>query len=629
MKIQTKFNIFIFSILMLVSLPIMVAHYLVLTQTTHSLYQKMLQIELSGIYSEISSSYRVIKSAGIAELEGYVTSTQQKLLEKARNYAFGKTGFIFIINNNGEVVLHPSYSAGQKLNFEFVQHILTLQQGHLTFEYQNKVYIAVFAHFPEWQWFVVLAVTQEEMFKEYSAHLEFLPMFSGLLFLGVSLFAFFMNNIYFAWVPTVLEALRRAKNGSWHSPMLVTHRGDVGVIQKTVNMVLKKCSNMDIELQQYRKALDNTIYGVLIFEPQTLRLTYVNRNVCERLGYSEQELLQMTPGCIIPQLDQENLSILLKPLESGERTEYTLEAISCRKLSRTIPVKLTLYLFTPTIGRDRVICIMSDITEQKQIEKNLQLHEARLKQALEATNDGLWELNLATGESYFSPTYYSMIGYQPYEFPASYQNWLNLLHPDDRSITEQAVKAAIDNPNSSSFEIEFRLKTKGGCWKWILGRGKIIERDEEGRALRLVGTHVDLTLHKQAQEAMRVVEERFNFAIKDFQDGLWDWNIRTNEMYLSPRWKNMLGYQEQELSNHPEEFFNRLHTDDIGSVMNRISGYLERRIASCEMTVRLRHKNGDYLWILLRGSARWDAQGKPLRLAGINTDISNSMRKFS
>lgn len=607
----------------------MVAHYLGLTQATHSLYQKMLQIELSGIYGEISSSYRVIKSAGIAELEGYVASTQQKLVEKARNYSFGKTGFIFIINNNGEVILHPSYSAGQKLDFEFVQHILTRQNGHLTFEYQNKVYIAVFAHFPEWQWFVVLAVTQEEMFKEYFSHLEFLPVFSGLVFLGVFLFAFFMNSVYFAWLPGVLEALRRAKNGSWHSPMSVTHHGDVGVIQKTINMVLKKLSDTDIELQQYRNALNNPIYGVFIFEPQTLHFIYVNRTVCERLGYSEQEFLQITPGCLIPELDQENINALLQPLTSGEQTEYTLETTSCCKLARPIPVKLTLYLFTPIIGRDRVICIMSDISEQKQIEKNLQLHEARLKQALEATNDGLWELNLATGESYFSPTYYIMLGYQPYEFPASYQNWLSLLHPKDRPIVEQAVKALTHSPDSGSFEVEFRLKTKGGCWKWILGRGKIIERDEDGRARRLVGTHVDLTLHKQAQEAMRVIEERFNFAIKDFQDGLWDWNIRTNEMYLSPRWKQMLGYEEHELSNHPEEFFNRLHTDDIGTVMNRISGYLERRITSCEVTVRLRHKNGHYLWILLRGSARWDVQGKPLRLAGINTDISNSMRKFS
>ncbi len=614
---------------MLVGLPIMVAHYLVLTQVTHALYQKMLQIELNGIYAEISSSYRVIKSAGISELEGYVTSTQQKLLEKTRNYTFGETGFIFIINNNSEVILHPSYTAGQKLDFEFVQHILTQQHGHLTFEYQNKVYVAVFTHFPEWKWFVVLAVTQEEMFKEYSTHLEFLPLFSGLIFLGVLLFAFFMNHVYFGWLPSVLAALRRAKNGQWHSPMLVNAQGDVGVIQKTLNMVLKKLSDMDVELQQYHKALDNPIYGVLIFESQTHRFVYVSHHICDRLGYLEQEILQLSPSGLIPQLKQENLSTLLQPLKQGERTESSLETIGYCKNERTIPIKLTMYLFTPSVGRERVICIISDLTEQKQIEKNLQLHEERLKHALEATNDGLWELNLITGESYFSPTYYTMLGYQPFEFPAGYQSWASLLHPDDRIKTENIVKAYIDNINSTSFEVEFRLKTKGGCWKWILGRGKTVERDAEGRALRLVGTHVDLTAHKQAQEAMRVVEERFNFAIKDFQDGLWDWNIRTNEMYLSPRWKQMLGYEEQELSNHPEEFFNRLHTDDIGVVMNRISGYLERRIASCEITVRLRHKSGHYLWILLRGSARWDAHGKPLRLAGINTDISNSMRNFS
>ncbi|MEZ5671491.1 MAG: PAS domain-containing protein [Thiotrichaceae bacterium] len=124
-----------------------------------------------------------------------------------------------------------------------------------------------------------------------------------------------------------------------------------------------------------------------------------------------------------------------------------------------------------------------------------------------------------------------------------------------------------------------------------------------------------------------MTEERFNFAIKDLHDGLWDWNIQSNEIYFSPRWKQMLGYEEQELLNRPDEFFNRLHPDDLAGVMNRISNYLERRIFSYEMTVRVRHKYGYYIWILVRGTAQWDAQGKPLRLAGTHTDINNSIHK--
>jgi PAS domain S-box-containing protein len=625
MRIQTKFNIFIFIILILVSLPIIVVNYVVMTQITYSLYGKLLHGELEGIYNEINASYRVIKSAGIADIKDYVTSAQQKLLEKSRHYSFGKTGFVFIINDNAQVIFHSSYTAGQKVEFEFVQQVITQQRGDFTFEYQGQVYLGTFTYFPEWKWYIILAITQDEILRQQFDYLKYLPIISITIFLSVFLLSLQFTRTHLACLQDMLGALRRAKNGYWETPMVVTRKDEIGVIEKTINMIFKRFLALNTELMQFKKALDNTVYGVFIFDTQNYQLDYVNQGVYRRLGYMEQDLLQMPPSSISAELELAKMIPWLRPLLSGEQTELTIETTSYHKNGTQIPIKITCYLFSSPCGQQRVICVMSDITQQKQIEKTLQINEERLKLALEVTSDGLWETNFITGETYFSPTYYTMLGYQPQEFQASYQNWFNLLHPDDKIRTEQTIRTHINNPNSLGFELEFRLKTKSGNWKWILGRGKIVERIATGQAQRVVGTHVDLTLHKQAQESLRAMEERFNFIIRELQDGLWDWDIRSNEIYFSPRWKQILGYEENELSNRPEEFFNRLHFDDVTTMMNRISAYLERRVATYELTVRLQHKCGYYLWVLVRGSAQWDNQGKPLRLAGTLTKTSEEI----
>jgi len=625
MKIQTKFNIFIFIILILVSLPIIVANHIAMTQITYSLYGKLLHGEIDGIYNEIDASYRVIKSAGIADIEDYVTSAQQKLLEKSSHYSFGETGFVFIINDNAQIIFHPSYTAGQKVEFEFVQQVITQQRGDFTFEYQGQVYLGTFTYFPQWKWYIILAITQEEILEQQLVYLKFLPIISIVVFLSVFLLSLLFTRTHLSSLQNVLDALRRAKNGLWETPIVVTRKDEIGVIEKTINMIFKRFLVLSTELMQFKKALDNTIYGVFIFDTQNYQLSYVNQGVCRRLGYLEQDLLQMPPSSISAELDQVKMTPRLQSLLAGEQTELTVETISYHKNGTPIPIKITFYLFSSPCGQQWVICVMSDITQQKQIEKTLQINEERLRLTLEVISDGLWETNFTTGETYFSPTYYTMLGYQPQEFQASYQNWLNLLHPDDKIFAEQTVRTHVNNPNSLGFEIEFRLRTKSGNWKWILGRGKIVERTATGQAQRIVGTHVDLTLHKQAEESLRATEERFNFIIRELHGGLWDWNIRSNEIYFSPRWKQILGYEENELSNRPEEFFNRLHFDDVTTMMNRISAYLERRVATYELTVRLQHKCGYYLWVLVRGSAQWDNQGKPLRLAGTLTETSEEI----
>ena len=128
--------------------------------------------------------------------------------------------------------------------------------------------------------------------------------------------------------------------------------------------------------------------------------------------------------------------------------------------------------------------------------------------------------------------------------------------------------------------------------------------------------------HKHLVEALRESEERYALAARGANDGLWDWNLKDNEIYFSPRWKSMLGYDEEEIGSSPEEWFKRVHPDDLQRVKEVVASHLEGQTTHCENEHRMLHQNGTYHWMLNRGLAVRDAQGKATRLAGSQTDIT-------
>ena len=128
---------------------------------------------------------------------------------------------------------------------------------------------------------------------------------------------------------------------------------------------------------------------------------------------------------------------------------------------------------------------------------------------------------------------------------------------------------------------------------------------------------------QRAEEALRESEERYALVASGAHDGLWDWNLKTNEVYFSSRWKSMLGLEESEAGNSPKEWFHRVHPEDIRGVRAGIAAHLEGRTPHFEGEHRMWHKDGTYRWVLSRGIAIRDAGGTAYRMAGSQTDISD------
>ena len=155
--------------------------------------------------------------------------------------------------------------------------------------------------------------------------------------------------------------------------------------------------------------------------------------------------------------------------------------------------------------RRSVSALEGQIQEVKRAEKSLRESEERLLLSLEGASEGIFDCDLRSGQMVQSKRSFKILGYTWNEFPAVYEGWRELIHPEDLVTTERAVKRAVNN--GTPFAYEFRARAKDGRWAWVQVRGKVMERDQEGKPVRVAGSYNDITARKRAEETLRKYEQ--------------------------------------------------------------------------------------------------------------------------
>jgi len=161
-------------------------------------------------------------------------------------------------------------------------------------------------------------------------------------------------------------------------------------------------------------------------------------------------------------------------------------------------------------------------------------------QALDRAHLGLWDWNLSTGDCYYSPTWSKMLGYEAGELANTSDLWLKLTHPDDRQRAQESGDRHIAGL-ADSIETELRLRHKDGRWVWVLDRGGIVERDADGKPLRLMGVQTDITERKEAEAALERVNIRLRLALAASGTGIWHFDVGTQKSYWDARTREIFG----------------------------------------------------------------------------------------
>jgi PAS domain S-box-containing protein len=239
--------------------------------------------------------------------------------------------------------------------------------------------------------------------------------------------------------------------------------------------------------------------------------------------------------------------------------------------------------------------IVRDITDRKRNEALLRANEERLTLAFAGAEEGVWDWNLETNAVVYSPRWKQMLGYSEEQIEPHISAWERLVHPDDVNIADRANENVARGQRT--YEAEFRLRHKNGSYIHVLSRGFPVRREPGGPVVRIVGTHLDITERRRTEAALRESEERLSLAFAGAQEGVWDWDLESGAVVYSSRWKQMLGYADDEVEPHVRAWERLLHPDDQQKAQ-QLNEAVEKGASKYEGEFRLRHKEGHYVHVL-------------------------------
>lgn len=261
-------------------------------------------------------------------------------------------------------------------------------------------------------------------------------------------------------------------------------------------------SQKEQEVEENRRKLQTTFDSIddfLFVLDYDGRILEVNRTVVKRLGYARETLVGESILMLHPEDRHGETAAMVTDIAAGKRDDCPVPLLT--KDHTLIPVE-TNYSRTKWGRQDVLIGISRDITERIEATGLLKESEERLSLAVKGTGVGLWDWKIQTGEVFFDERWAEICGYTLQELsPVCIETWINLCHPDDMEKSNELLQQHF-NGKTEYYRCEVRMKHKNGDWVWVLDQGKVFEWDEEGRPVRMAGTHLEITERKQRESAL-------------------------------------------------------------------------------------------------------------------------------
>jgi PAS domain S-box-containing protein len=350
----------------------------------------------------------------------------------------------------------------------------------------------------------------------------------------------------------------------------------------------------------------------VFFKDDKIRALHLSRNFEQLLGRPLEEQLGKTMDELFPAefarrmvADDERVLREGRPLEVEE--EFQGRWYATLKFPIALP------------GQPRFLAgFTTDITKRKLAETRLRESEERFKSAFDHAAIGMALVGRDGRFLKVNASLCRIVGYSEEELLAlSFQE---ITHPADLD-ADLALATRLFAGEIPSYQMEKRYLNKSGGIIWVLLSGSVV-RAADGSVLYGIAQIQDITERKHIEELAQRIE-RYDLVVAGARDGIWDWDVPNKRAFFSGRWKAIRGFSEEEIGDAEEEWSSRIHPEDAPRVFASLQSHFEGKTPWFSEDYRIRCKDGSWKWILDRGVARRDAEGRVIRMAGSETDITD------
>ena len=450
-------------------------------------------------------------------------------------------------------------------------------------DYRQVPVLAVTRKVPDTPWLMVAKVDQDELYAPLRARAWAAALIVSCLLLAAALGAFLL------W---------RQRENLWLQQKLASDRQH----QELADRILF--------LNEYAN-------DIIFLMDQNWRITEANQRALQAYGYTLEEMQGMRALDFRPPQTQIDFNQQVDRLDLDGGAVY--ETLHTRKDGSVFPVEISLRQVVRGEHTYRQ-AIIRDITERKKAEDELRESEDRYRELIE---------NISTGVA----VYEAVDGGRDFVFRGFNQagERIEKISRDQllgRRVSEvfpgvvefgllDVLRRVYETGEPEEFPTKFYQDQRLAGW-----RENYVYKLKSGE---VVAVYDDLTAEKEAEEARRAMEEKFRLAMESTKDGIWDWDIKSGQVYYSPSWSLILGEKEVEPSY--QSWFSRIHPEELAEVRQSLQNHLEGQSSLWRKEHRLRGADGEWKWVMGRGQVvAWDDQGQPLRMVGTMIDISAQKR---
>ncbi len=408
---------------------------------------------------------------------------------------------------------------------------------------------------------------------------------------------------------------------------------EVSLTPMTMNgeLILHVCSRDITERKQIEAALiksrdellhyfEQPLIGMLTSYPDKATLN-VNQCFCDMFGYSKEEMQSLNWAKITHPDDLGADESYFRRTLRGEIDSYQMEKRYIHKDGHTVYAHLAVNCVRNAQNQvEYLIGMVLDISKRKQAELALQQSAEQLKLVLDGGYIGFWDWNILTSQVERNAIWAQMLGYTYEEIQQTTQQWTDFIHPDDREKAWQSIYEVLEG-QQTYHAVEYRMLHKDGSIRWIFDHAKIVQRDAEGKPVRMSGIHIDITERKKIEEILQRKEQMLSESQRIAHIGSWAMDLTTGQLSWSDEMYRIYGVTAEIFGHSVPALVELIYPDDRPLMEKWIGDCLAGK-KPAELDFRIVLADGSIRFIRGRGEVQRDKDGKALRMVGSAQDIS-------